>query len=125
MDDLDLRKLRYFVAVAERRHFRRAAEQLFIAQPVLSRQIRALEAELGCALLERTTRRVQLTAAGEQLLGHARVAVGRHDPDHTARGGEHEDQHGHTRPARHRPDLRPPGSEVYPGLPGTAGNGHG
>lgn len=65
--DLDLRKLRYFAAVAEHGHFGRAAAQLYIAQPVLSRQIRALERELGCALLVRTTRSVQLTAAGEQL----------------------------------------------------------
>ena len=70
--DLDLRKLRYFAAVAEHRHFGRAAEQLYIAQPVLSRQIRALEQELGCALLARTTRSVQLTAAGEQLYEEAR-----------------------------------------------------
>jgi DNA-binding transcriptional LysR family regulator len=70
--DLDLRKLRYFAAVAEHRHFGRAAEQLYIAQPVLSRQIRALEQELGCALLVRTTRSVQLTPAGEQLCEEAR-----------------------------------------------------
>lgn len=70
--DLDLRKLRYFAAVAEYRHFGRAAEQLYIAQPVLSRQIRALEQELGCALLIRTTRSVQLTPAGEQLCEEAR-----------------------------------------------------
>jgi DNA-binding transcriptional LysR family regulator len=70
--DLDLRKLRYFAAVAEHQHFGRAAEQLYIAQPVLSRQIRALEQELGCTLLVRTTRSVQLTAAGEQLHEEAR-----------------------------------------------------
>ena len=70
--DLDLRKLRYFAAVAEHRHFGRAAEQLYIAQPVLSRQIRALEQDLGCALLIRTTRSVQLTPAGEQLCEEAR-----------------------------------------------------
>jgi DNA-binding transcriptional LysR family regulator len=69
--DLDLRKLRYFVAVAQHRHFGRAAQQLYIAQPVLSRQIRALERDLGCALFERTTRSVQLTAAGDQLLEEA------------------------------------------------------
>ena len=71
--DLDLRKLRYFAAVAEHRHFGRAAEQLYIAQPVLSRQIRALEREVGCALLIRTTRSVQLTPAGEQLHEEARA----------------------------------------------------
>lgn len=70
--DLDLRKLRYFAAVAEHQHFGRAAEQLYIAQPVLSRQIRALEHELGCTLLVRTTRSVQLTAAGQQLQEEAR-----------------------------------------------------
>ncbi|MGY2060667.1 LysR family transcriptional regulator, partial [Nocardia gipuzkoensis] len=70
--DLDLRKLRYFAAVAEQRHFGRAAEQLHIAQPVLSRQIRAFEQELDCTLLARTTRSVELTAAGAQLYEEAR-----------------------------------------------------
>ncbi|MBY8857001.1 LysR family transcriptional regulator [Nocardia sp. CA2R105] len=69
--DFDLRKLRYFVAVAEQRHFGRAAERLYIAQPVLSRQIRAFEQELSCTLLERTTRSVALTPAGEQLYQEA------------------------------------------------------
>ncbi|MFI0897547.1 LysR family transcriptional regulator [Streptomyces sp. NPDC020983] len=70
--DLDLRKVRYFVAVAERLHFGRAAEDLLIAQPALSRQIRALERELGAELFVRDSHRVHLTAAGERLLGDAR-----------------------------------------------------
>jgi DNA-binding transcriptional LysR family regulator len=69
--DLDLRKLRYFAAVAEQGHFGRAASQLYIAQPVLSRQVRALEAELGFPLFVRTTRSVQLTPAGKQLYDDA------------------------------------------------------
>lgn len=70
--DLDLRKLRYFAAVAEHRHFGRAAEELYITQPVLSRQIRAFEQELECTLLVRSTRSVELTAAGKQLHEEAR-----------------------------------------------------
>ncbi len=66
--DLDLRKVRYFVQLAELEHFGRAAERLHITQPVLSRQIRALESELGCALLERTTRSFTLTQSGRHLL---------------------------------------------------------
>jgi DNA-binding transcriptional LysR family regulator len=69
--DLDLRKLRYFVAVADRLHFGRAADDLHIAQPVLSRQIRALEHDLGAALLTRDSHGVTLTDAGEQLLADA------------------------------------------------------
>ncbi|MGW4485151.1 LysR family transcriptional regulator [Amycolatopsis sp. NPDC004368] len=69
--DLDLRKLRYFVTVAETLHFGRAAERLHIAQPVLSRQIRALEKDLGAALFTRDSHGVALTDAGTQLLTDA------------------------------------------------------
>jgi DNA-binding transcriptional LysR family regulator len=70
--DVDLRKLRYFVAVAEQLHFGRAAEALHVAQPMLSRQIKVLEQELKAQLFVRDKRTTELTAAGEQLLADAR-----------------------------------------------------
>jgi LysR family transcriptional activator of glutamate synthase operon len=69
---MDLRQLRYLVALAEERHFTRAAEREHIAQPALSQQIRRLEEEVGIALVERTTRRVAMTEAGQLLVGRAR-----------------------------------------------------
>lgn len=75
MNELETRQLRYFVAVAEELNFGRAAERLGMAQPPLSRAIRELERQLGVTLLERTTRRVQLTPSGEVLLRDARTAL--------------------------------------------------
>src|SRR3954452_12944188 len=69
---LGLRHLRYFVAVAEELNFSRAAERLHMAQPPLSVAIRQLEQELGTRLLQRTTREVSLTDAGEAFLDGAR-----------------------------------------------------
>jgi DNA-binding transcriptional LysR family regulator len=69
---MELRHLRYFVAVAEELHFRRAAERLHVAQPAVSEQVRKLEQELGVTLLERTPRCVSLTDAGAAMLDEAR-----------------------------------------------------
>ena len=70
--DVHLRDLRYFIAVAEELHFRKAAERLFVSQPVLSRQIARLEQDLKARLFIRDRRSVQLTSAGEALLHRAR-----------------------------------------------------
>jgi len=72
---MELRHLRYFVAIAEERSFTAAAERLWVAQPGLSTQIRRLEAELGVQLFERHTRGVDLTEAGDLFLERARVAI--------------------------------------------------
>ena len=71
-DAIELRHLRSFVAVAVELNFGRAADQLYLSQPALSRQIRALEQLVGCQLLRRSTHRVELTLAGEALLDRAR-----------------------------------------------------
>jgi LysR family transcriptional regulator, transcription activator of glutamate synthase operon len=72
---MNLRQLRYLVALADERHFTRAAAREHVAQPALSQQIRSLEAELGLALVQRTTRRVSMTQAGEVLVARARRAL--------------------------------------------------
>ncbi|WP_375491418.1 LysR family transcriptional regulator [uncultured Jatrophihabitans sp.] len=91
--DLDLRKVRYFIAVADTLHFGRAADDLLIAQPVLSRQIRALEKELGTPLLTRDSHGVALTDAGRQLLSDAgpllaAAQAARHRVSVAARGSQ-------------------------------------
>jgi DNA-binding transcriptional LysR family regulator len=75
MDEVEVRELRYFIAVAEELNFTRAAERLGMAQPPLSAAIGKLERKLGVRLLERTSRRVALTPAGAVLLEQGRVAA--------------------------------------------------
>jgi DNA-binding transcriptional LysR family regulator len=74
---MELRHLRYFVAVAEELHFRRAAERLHVVQPAVSQQLRKLEDELGVQLLERTPQSVSLTDAGAVMLDQAREILQR------------------------------------------------
>lgn len=83
---MDLRQLRYLVALAEELHFTRAAQREHIAQPALSQQIRRLEQELGLELVHRTTRQVALTEAGELLVARARRILGELDVARTEMG---------------------------------------
>jgi DNA-binding transcriptional LysR family regulator len=75
LDGIELRQMRYFLAVAEELNFTRAAERLHLAQQALSASIRRLEEQLGVALFVRSTRKVELTAAGEVLVEGARAVV--------------------------------------------------
>src|SRR5437763_16361049 len=76
---MDLRQLRYLVALADERHFTRAAAREHVAQPALSQQIRKLEDEVGVPLVERTTRNVTITQAGRLLVARAHRIVGEID----------------------------------------------
>ena len=69
---MNLRDLKYIIAVAESRHFGKAAERCFVSQPTLSGQIKKLEEELGVAIFERTNRSVEITPVGETIVAHAR-----------------------------------------------------
>ena len=90
MSDLKLKDLRYLVALADERHFGRAAERSFVSQPTLSAQLRKLEDYLGVTLIERQPKRVTLTEVGEQIVARARrmlqegdaiVGLARHNAD--------------------------------------------
>jgi DNA-binding transcriptional LysR family regulator len=92
---MELRQLRYLVALAEERHFTRAAAREHIAQPALSQQIRRLEDEVGLPLVQRTTRRVTLTDAGELLVARARRVLAEIDAAQTEMAGLRGVQSGH------------------------------
>lgn len=115
-DAIELRHLRSFVAVAEELNFSRAAARLFLSQPALSRQIRALERIVGCQLLRRSTHVVELTLAGEALLGRTRSLLGDLD-DAIVATRSVGDEAEHRAAALHAPLAEHRGSmDGFPGL---------
>lgn len=92
---MELRQLRYLVALAEERHFTRAAAREHVAQPSISQQIRRLEAEVGLTLVDRSTRHVVITEAGELLVARARRIVAQLDAAHAEMEGLRGVQSGH------------------------------
>ena len=79
---MNLRDLKYIIAVADTRHFGKAAQRCFVSQPTLSGQIKKLEEELGVVIFERTNRSVTVTAVGEEILRHARQMMEQADAIH-------------------------------------------
>src|ERR1051326_2892833 len=82
---MELRQLRYFVAVAEEGNISRAAQKIFLTQPALSRQIKTMENEIGQCLLERQAHSIRLTPVGEALMREARELL--HRADEMVKGG--------------------------------------
>jgi DNA-binding transcriptional LysR family regulator len=103
---MELRRVRYFVAVAEELHFRRAAQRLHLAQPALSQQVRKLELELGVDLFHRNKRTVALTTAGTAFLPEARRLLRQADEATRTAQGAREGARGNLR-VGHLPDCLP------------------
>jgi LysR family transcriptional regulator, cyn operon transcriptional activator len=97
LPSIELRHLRYFLAVAEASHFTRAAAKLHVTQPTLSHQIRQLEGQLNLPLFDRVGRRIKLTAAGELLLPHARRVLHELEEAQAALGELHQLKRGQLR----------------------------